>query len=92
MGFGEMMTYRVLYKKSAVKELAEIPEKFLIKIRAAIEALADDPRPDGCKKLKGEWVGAYRIEVASQYRVVYEIQDDQIIVSIIRIGTRQGVY
>lgn len=86
------MTYRVVYKKSAVKELAELPEKFQVKIRAAVDALADEPRPDGCKKLKGEWVGAYRIEVASQYRVVYEVHDDQILVSIIRIGTRQGVY
>ena len=86
------MTYRVLYKKSAAKELAEVPEKFQSKIRDAVGALAENPRPDGCKKLKGQWSGAYRIEVASQYRVVYEVHDDEILVYIIRIGTRQGVY
>ncbi|MBE9010662.1 type II toxin-antitoxin system RelE/ParE family toxin [Pseudanabaenaceae cyanobacterium LEGE 13415] len=56
-----------------------------------VEALADDPRPDGCKKLKGE-KDLYRIRVLKSYRVVYEIQDKQLVVTVIKVGHRRNIY
>ena len=51
--------------------------------------LENDPRPPGCKKLKGR--DAYRIRVGD-YRVIYEIQDDRLIVDVVTIGDRKNVY
>jgi mRNA interferase RelE/StbE len=58
---------------------------------AAIDALADDPRPSGCKKLTGG-ADRYRIRAAGAYRIVYELHDDRLIVIVIRIGHRRDVY
>ena len=51
--------------------------------------LEQDPRPLGCKKLKGR--DAYRIRIGD-YRVIYEIQDGKLIVTVITIGHRREVY
>jgi ParE toxin of type II toxin-antitoxin system, parDE len=52
---------------------------------AAIDALADEPRPSGCKKLAGQ-IDRYRVRAAGTYRIVYEIHDDRLIVVVIRVG------
>ena len=62
-----------------------------VKIKNQINKLQHDPRPDGVKKLSGE-DGIYRIKVAKDYRVVYQIKDDQLIVLIIKIGYRKDAY
>ncbi len=64
--------YTIVVKKSAQKELAQIPSLYNKKIIEAIDSLSDNPRPQGCKKLKGE--EAYRIRVAD-YRIIYTIED-----------------
>jgi mRNA interferase RelE/StbE len=58
-------------------------------IKSAIAALANNPRPYGYKKLKGE--DAYRIRVGD-YRIIYEINDDRIIVTVVSIGHRKDIY
>lgn len=81
--------YRIEIKKSALKELSQIPQPYNKKIIEAIDELAVNPRPAGCKKLKGS--EAYRIRV-SDYRVVYTIEDVIRLIEILRVRHRKDVY
>lgn len=81
--------YKISIKKSAQKELQQISTPYNHKIVEAIDALAEDPRPEGVKKLKGE--EAYRIRVAD-YRVIYTIEDIIQIIEVQRIRHRKDVY
>jgi mRNA interferase RelE/StbE len=78
------MSYEVGFKPSALKEIRKLDEAARKVIIAEIELLADNPRPDGCKKLKGEF-DLYRIRVLGNYRVIYEIQDRKLIVKLMCI-------
>jgi mRNA interferase RelE/StbE len=82
--------YSVVVNKKAKKELDKIPTLYARKIAEAIYSLANEPRPSGCKKLVG-YNDIYRIRIAS-YRIIYTIQDDVLIVQVIKIGSRQSVY
>ncbi|MGK2863148.1 MAG: type II toxin-antitoxin system RelE family toxin [Chitinophagaceae bacterium] len=82
--------YRITFKRSAQKELADISKPYNQNIVTAIDKLAEDPRPDGVKKLKGE-NNAYRIRV-SNYRVIYTIEEVIKIVEIQRIRHRKDVF
>ncbi|HEY2323764.1 MAG TPA: type II toxin-antitoxin system RelE/ParE family toxin [Thermoanaerobaculia bacterium] len=86
-----MANYKVVIKRSAAKELEDIPgKKDRERIVRRIEALASNPRPSGVEKLSG--VGEkYRIRQGN-FRVVYEIQDDVLLVTVIRIADRKNVY
>ena len=84
-----MANYKVLIKPSAIKELNKIPKKDLSKITDRIQALAIDPRPPGCEKLSAQ--NAYRIR-QGVYRIVYSIEDDNLIIVVIKIGHRRNVY
>ena len=85
-----MAKYKLRIKKSAVKELEAIPRKSdRRRIVSRIEALAENPRPNGCKKLSGS--ERYRIRQGS-YRVVYAIEDDQLVVYVVKIADRKSVY
>ena len=82
--------YSVELKVSARKELERLPAKLIERIFPKLEGLASEPRPTGCKKLKGgqrEW----RIRVGD-YRVVYTIDDEKLLVSVMRIRHRSEVY
>jgi mRNA interferase RelE/StbE len=81
--------YKITIKKSAQKELQQISPPYNQKIAEAIDDLADNPRPNGVKKLKGE--EAYRIRVAD-YRIIYTIEDVIQIVEIQRIRHRKDAY
>ena len=82
--------YRITFKRSAQKELAEIPKPFNQNIVTSIDKLAENPRPDGVKKLKGEY-NAYRIRVGD-YRIIYTLEDIIKIVEIQRIRHRKDAY
>ena len=84
-----MASYKVLIKLSAIKELNKIPKKELLKITDRIQTLSKDPRPTGCEKLTAQ--NAYRIRQGS-YRIIYTIEDDKLIVIIIKVGHRRDVY
>jgi mRNA interferase RelE/StbE len=76
--------YSVLIKPSARKELGAVgSKKDRQRIVAAILALADDPRPSGCRKQSGK--EKYRIR-CGDYRVVYAVQDVILVVTIVRVG------
>jgi mRNA interferase RelE/StbE len=83
------MPYGVKFASKADKQIDALQADFRDKVIAAIEKLSDNPRPAGCRKLKG-W-GAWRIRVGD-YRVVYEIRDDVLVVLVVRIAHRREVY
>jgi len=83
------MAYEVQFEKKAFKQLEKLSEETANNILEAIEALEEDTRPTGYKKLK--WREAYRIRVGN-YRVIYEIYDNQLLVIVITIGHRKDVY
>ena len=83
------MPYSLLILPRADRALRSLSENDAERIDAAIEGLAENPRPVGSKKLKGE--EAYRIRVGD-YRVVYSIDDNKRIVLIADIGHRREIY
>ena len=84
-----MAKYRIELKKSVLKDFDSIPKKDLQKIIAAIHALADDPRPIGVKKLSGS--EQYRLR-QGDYRILYTIQDNVLIIVVVKVGHRREVY
>ncbi len=84
-----MKTYKVRLERRAQKKLARVSEPYYSNIKTAILDLAKNPRPQGCKKLKGR--DAFRIRVAN-YRIIYEIQDAILLVDVIDLGHRKDIY
>jgi mRNA interferase RelE/StbE len=83
------MAYRIVIHSAPERALDRLPSPMAARIERRIDALADDPRPPGCKKLTA--VDAWRIRVGD-YRVIYQIHDDRLIVLVVRIGHRRDVY
>jgi mRNA interferase RelE/StbE len=81
--------YQVRVERKAQKELSKIPEPYYSNIKTAILDLGNDPRPTGCKKLKGR--DGYRVRVAD-YRIIYEIQDSILLVDVVDLGHRKDIY
>lgn len=84
------MKYSLVYKKSAADELLKLPTDIAYRIKSAIDGLIENPRPSGCKKLKG-FENSYRIRIGS-YRVIYTISDTVLIITIIKIAHRKSAY
>jgi mRNA interferase RelE/StbE len=82
--------YSVEIARRALKAVAALPRGEQQRARAAIDLLADNPRPPGCTKLTGE-DDAYRVRVGV-YRIVYEVLDDRLLVHVVRVGHRRDVY
>ena len=82
------MTYQIKIRREALKELVNFPDPVSKRISTAIDSLAENPRPVGCKKLKGEKEYLWRIRVGD-YRVIYFIEDTIRIVEIRKIGNRR---
>jgi len=80
------MKYKVIFAANIARQLRRIDRKWQLKIVAAAEALGDNPRPHGYKKLVGEG-GLYRIK-AGDYRIIYEVRDNILVVSVLRIAKR----
>jgi mRNA interferase RelE/StbE len=84
------MRYEIEVTKAARKDLAALPRNILEAVDACIQALASNPRPLGCKKLKGGR-GLYRMRVGD-YRIIYTIADGKLVIVIVRVGNRRDVY
>jgi len=84
------MAYRIEVTPRALKDLRALPKKERQRIAEQIDALKTDPRPTGCKKLKGR-EDFYRIRVGD-YRVVYQIEDEVLLILIVRVGDRKEIY
>ena len=85
-----MKKYQVEVKPSVLKTLEKVDPLYKGKIRDRIRLLATDPRHNGSTKLSGEQ-NAYRTRVG-KYRIIYEIYDSEILVSVINIDHRKDVY
>jgi mRNA interferase RelE/StbE len=81
--------YAVEMLRSAQKQLTRLPAEHQERILVAMEALADEPRPQGCSKLTGR--DAWRIRVGD-YRIIYEIFDDRRVVIVVVVGHRKDAY
>ena len=84
-----MASYELLFKKSVAKDLRQFPKVDVKRILQRIRSLADEPRPPGCEKLSGQ--ERYRIR-QGVYRIVYEIDDNVLIVLVVKVGHRRDVY
>lgn len=83
--------YKVLFKKSAEKEIEKLPAAVVKKLSPAIDGLSINPRPKGCIKLQSQKENTWRIRVGD-YRIVYLIEDIVKIVEIRRVAHRRQVY
>ncbi|HEX8070768.1 MAG TPA: type II toxin-antitoxin system RelE/ParE family toxin [Pyrinomonadaceae bacterium] len=83
------MSYEVFILRRAQKELANLPKTDYERMRDAIAALSENPRPAGCKKLIGR--EGWRIR-SGDYRAIYEIDDAQQKITVLHIGNRRDVY
>lgn len=84
------MTYRIDFTTAAARQVKKLPRPARERVLQLIEALAEDPRPHGARKLVGEET-AWRIRVGD-YRVIYDVFDDELTVTVVRAGHRRDVY
>jgi mRNA interferase RelE/StbE len=83
------VSYTVLGLSAIERQLSRLRKKEYEKIEAAILGLGEEPRPANCQKMKGG--DAWRIRVGD-YRVIYEINDQARIVTILDVGHRREIY
>ncbi|MBD2139447.1 type II toxin-antitoxin system RelE/ParE family toxin [Anabaena sp. FACHB-1237] len=84
------MTYEIIITKSIQKQLDNLPNNIQERVYDKISQLAEEPRPDGVVKLKG-YDNEYRVRIGD-YRLVYEIQDEKLIVLLLQCKHRRDVY
>lgn len=84
-----MASYELRFRASVAKDLRSISKRNVARILKRIESLSEDPRPPGCEKLSGQQ--RYRVRQGN-YRIIYEIQDDVLVVTIVTVGHRRNVY
>lgn len=85
-----MASYQIEWKSSAYKELQKLPRPIIEKIVVAVADLSNEPYPHGVKKLIGS-ERSYRIRIGD-YRVVYEVIENKLIIEIVRVRHRKDVY
>jgi mRNA interferase RelE/StbE len=84
------MTFRIEVAPAAVRQLRRLDPAARRRVQAAIELLADQPRPSGARKLAGG-DGEWRARTGD-YRIVYEIHDDVLLVLVVAVGHRRDIY
>ena len=84
------MTYRVTLSPMAARQLRKLDAQARRRIQAVLDLLAEQPRPPAATRLVGG-AGEWRVRTGD-YRVVYEIQNDQLLILVLRIGHRREVY
>jgi mRNA interferase RelE/StbE len=84
------MAYFLKYRPAALRQLKKLDTKNQGRLKPKINGLSENPRPHGYIKLKG-FENRYRIRVGD-YRVIYEIHEDVLLVLIMRVGPRRDIY
>lgn len=84
------MNYRIEFVKQAAKQFKALPNQEQQRLKPKIDALVKDPRPSGVVKLSGK-DDLYRIRVGN-YRIIYNIQDNQLLILVVKIGHRRDIY
>lgn len=82
--------WRIVVHREAKRELRRLPRHILQSTLEDVHALADDPYPAGCSKLKGH-ESLYRVRV-SDWRIVYEVDNAARTVTVLRVASRGEVY
>ena len=85
-----MDTYKIEWKRSAIKELQRLPRQMRLKVVAAVDNLSSNPYPQGVRKLVST-ENSYRIRIGD-YRLLYNITQHKLIIEIIRVGHRKDIY
>jgi len=81
--------YKIEIKKSAAKEIRSLPDKYLKKVLDKISSLSKTTRPNDCKKLTDK--NDYRIRVGV-YRIVFTVEDEKLIIIVIKVAHRKNLY
>jgi len=84
-----MTGYEIFFKDSVYKDLRSVPKTDLKKILSRIKQLSEEPRPIGSQKITS--LELYRVR-QGQYRIVYSIQDAELIVHVVKVGQRKEIY
>ena len=82
--------YTVIVERQVEKALRRLPKQVLARVDRLLLNLADEPRPAGCKKLRG-YETLYRLRVGD-WRLIYAIEDDELVVLVIEIAPRGEAY
>lgn len=82
--------YKVIVERQAEKAFRRLPREILGRVDRLLLSLADEPRPAGCKKLRG-YENLYRLRVGD-WRLIYAIEDDELVVLVIEIAPRGEAY
>jgi len=85
-----MASYSIRWKPSATKDLRRLPKDSIPRILRAVEQLASDPLPQGTRKLIGS-ERSYRLR-EGDYRIIYTVEANELVIQIVRIGHRKDVY
>jgi len=83
--------YTLEFAPKAIRSLGKLDRPIAERIRAATEALRDEPRPPGARMLTGMH-GVWRIRVAKDYRIVYTLDDDRLVILVVDAGHRREIY
>ena len=83
------MTYRIEIAPAAVRALRKVPGAMRGRLEAAILLLAEDPRPPASRRMAGG--PAFRVRIGD-YRIIYEVREDVLLVSVVTLGHRRDVY
>ena len=84
-----MVSYRIEFAKGVRKDFKRLPKKDAERILKKIESLSENPRPPESKKLTND--DSHRIRIGN-YRVIYDIQDQVLVVLVLKVGNRKDVY
>lgn len=84
-----MVKFKIVFKKSTIKEINKIPSDYLKKILFKIKNLATNPKPIGYSKLTNKEL--FRIRVG-KYRILYEIKINLLTIIVVKVGHRKDVY
>lgn len=82
--------YTVIVERQVEKALRRLPKQVLARVDRLLLSLAEEPRPAGCKKLRG-YETLYRLRVGD-WRLIYAIEDDELVVLVIEIAPRGEAY
>jgi mRNA interferase RelE/StbE len=84
------VSYQVEFTRPAARQFAGLPVDVQARLRPRIDALADNPRPQGVKKLVGE-EELYRLRTGD-YQIIYQVRDKVLLVLVVKIGHRRDIY
>jgi len=85
-----MASYKLEFSATAEKQLKNLARENQIRLLRTIQKLAEQPRPPGCRKLRG-YVNVFRVQVGT-YRVLYSVENDRLVILVLKIGHRRDIY